>query len=352
MSSAKRLWLLRAAAVCLLALGGTAASKLWRESTVIKVAPVTETEPVPSRGDAADDPAIWINRTNPALSTIIATDKDLGIGVYDLSGKQLQFLHHGEINNIDLRPGFPLAGRTVDLVTGSNQSNNTIAIYQVNPDTRELEEVAARPVTTCAPYGSCMYRSSLSGKFYYFVNSREGEVEQWELFDDGAGEVAAQRVRAFNVGARPEGCVADDELGYFYLAVEKKGIWKFGAEPDAGEAYTVVDRTGWFGHLVPDVEGLALYDTQNGTGYLVASSQGESKYVIYRREGDNEFVAKFKIVAGNGIDEVTHTDGLEVVNFDFGPAFPEGLLVAQDDKNDKGRQNFKLVSWQAIAEDL
>ncbi|MDZ7267819.1 MAG: phytase [candidate division KSB1 bacterium] len=338
--------------MALLILAGFAAGKLWRESTIIKVAPVCETTPVPSRGDAADDPAIWINRENPALSTIIATDKDLGIGVYDLSGKELQFRRDGEINNVDLRHGFPLAGRMVDLVTGSNQSGNTLAIYQVNPATRELEEVAAEPVTTCPPYGSCMYRSALTGKFYYFVNSRKGEVEQWELFDNGAGRVAARRVRHFKVGARPEGCVADDELGYFYLAVEKKGIWKFGAEPEAGDDYTVVDRTGWFGHLVPDVEGLALYRTSNSTGYLVASSQGESKYVIYRREGDNEFVAKFQIIAGNGIDAVTHTDGLEVVNFDFGPAFPEGLLVAQDDKNDKGRQNFKLVSWQAIAEDL
>ncbi|PYK99620.1 MAG: hypothetical protein DME19_08030 [Verrucomicrobia bacterium] len=30
------------------------------------------------------------------------------------------------------------------------------------------------------------------------------------------------------------GCVADDELGLFYVAEEAAGIWKFGAEPDAG----------------------------------------------------------------------------------------------------------------------
>ena len=38
-------------------------------------AAAVETEPVPSAVDAADDPSVWINPTDPAQSTIIGTDK-------------------------------------------------------------------------------------------------------------------------------------------------------------------------------------------------------------------------------------------------------------------------------------
>ena len=49
------------------------------------VTPNAETPPVVTGDDAADDPAIWVNRANPALSLIFGTDKKSGIYVYDLS---------------------------------------------------------------------------------------------------------------------------------------------------------------------------------------------------------------------------------------------------------------------------
>jgi phytase-like protein/calcineurin-like phosphoesterase family protein len=39
------------------------------------VGATVETDPVPHRGDAADDPAIWVHPADPSLSTIIGTDK-------------------------------------------------------------------------------------------------------------------------------------------------------------------------------------------------------------------------------------------------------------------------------------
>src|SRR5262249_44232403 len=71
-----------------------------------------ETDPVPQGGDAADDPAIWINPNDPAKSTIIGTDKMGGLAVYDLSGKQIQYLPDGRMDNVDLRDGFKLGGQT------------------------------------------------------------------------------------------------------------------------------------------------------------------------------------------------------------------------------------------------
>ncbi len=309
-----------------------------------------ETDPVPHDGDAADDPAIWVHPDDPSRSTVIGTDKRGGLGVYSLDGRQIQYLADGDLNNVDVRYNFPLGGRKVALVTAGNQTGDTIACYRVDPATGKLHDVAARPIRTgLRVYGSCMYRSARTGKTYAIVNSYSGEIQQWELFDDGRGRVDARKVRELRVASTPEGCVADDELGHLYVGEERAGIWKFGAEPDADPARTRVDSTGTGGHLTADVEGLAIYHAPRGTGYLLASSQGNDSFVVYRREGKNEYLMTFKIGASVAVDGVTDCDGIDVTNVSLGPAFPKGLFVAQDGTNDRGNQNFKLVPWEAIA---
>ncbi|HEX5689398.1 MAG TPA: phytase, partial [Roseiflexaceae bacterium] len=186
-------------------LGGPAVSHADRASqftqALASVSATLETTPVPHTGDAADDPAIWIHPSNPAQSTIIGTDKQGGVAVYDLAGNQIQFRADGEINNVDLRYNFPLGGQPVALVAASNDTNNSIAIYRVDTATRRLENVAARTIIAgLSPYGSCMYRSSISGTYYVFVDAKDGRVEQWELFAVAGGLVDAKRVRSFDVG--------------------------------------------------------------------------------------------------------------------------------------------------------
>ena len=306
-----------------------------------------ETDPVPNGGDAADDPAIWVNPNDPAQSVIIGTDKRGGLAVYELSGKQIQYLPDGQMDNVDLRDGFKLGGQTVAIVTASNRKDNSIAIYKINPQSRTLENVAARKIKHgLTVYGMCMYRSVKTGKIYYFGTSKSGEVEQWELFESN-GKVDAKKARNFKLGSVVEGCVADDELGHFYVAEEAVGIWKFGAEPETGSDHTQVAKVG-DGHLFADVEGLAIAYGKDGAGYLIASSQGNHSYVVYRREGNNEFVKKFRVSAGEGVDGCEETDGIDVTTANLGPAFPHGVFVVQDGFNDKGNQNFKLVPLQAI----
>ncbi|HZF40994.1 MAG TPA: phytase [Blastocatellia bacterium] len=311
------------------------------------VTATVETDPVPNGGDAADDPAIWVNPGDPAQSTIIGTDKRGGLAVYDLSGKQIQYLPDGRMDNVDLRDGFKLGGQTVTVVTASNRQDNSIAIYKINPQTRMLENVEARKIKHgLSVYGMCMYRSAKTGKIYYFGDSKTGDVEQWELFDNG-GKVDAKKVRNIKLGSTVEGCVADDELGHLYVAEEAVGIWKFGAEPEEGSDHTQVAKVG-DGRLFADVEGLAIAYGKNGVGYLMASSQGDHSYVVYRREGNNEFVKKFRVGASDGIDGCEETDGIDVTTANLGPAFPQGVFVVQDGFNDKGNQNFKLAPLQAI----
>jgi len=332
----------------------TAAPRLYVEySVAAATVPATvETVPVPNNGDAADDPAIWVHPTDPALSTILGTDKQGGLAVYDLQGRQLQYVNDHKVNNVDLRDHFPLGGQLVTLVAGSSPDDQNIALYRINPATRLLESVAARAIVAGVPIqtGACMYHSPISGKFYVILTDQaQGAVEQWELFDNGAGMVDAQLVRAFTVGNQSEGCVADDALATLYIASEDVGIWKYGAEPNAGTERTQIDSVGAGGHLTADVEGLAIYDAGDGDGYLLASSQGSNQFVIYQRSGNNAYVTAFAVEASTAVDKVAHTDGIAVISAPLGSAFPFGLFVAQDDYNDGANQNFKLVPWEAIA---
>jgi len=322
----------------------------------VVVTAAAETTAVSNRSDAADDAAIWVHPEDPALSVIIGTDKQGGFVLYDLGGTTLQYLPVGKINNVDLRYDFPLAGRRVDIVAASDRTRNAIAVYKVDPATRTLENVGGEGVgVDVTAYGLCMYRSSRSGKFYAFMIGKRGNIEQWELSDNGAGEVAGALVREIAVPSQAEGCVADDELGNLYVGEERAGIWKFGAEPEDGSGPgSLIDSTERWGNLTDDVEGLTLYYGTDGQGYLLASSQGSDEFVVYERAGDNAFVMKFRISDGI-VDGVTGTDGIDVLGFGLGPRFPNGVFVAQDDKNSDGasgsraNQNFKLVPWEAIA---
>ncbi|HSE71576.1 MAG TPA: phytase [Nocardioidaceae bacterium] len=314
------------------------------------ITPTVETDPMPNSGDSADDSAIWVHPTNPSLSTVIGTDKQGGIAVYDLSGNELFYYSGGEINNVDIRYGFPLGGGQVDLVAASNYDNtNSIALWRVDPTTRGLVPVAARTIGIGAEiYGMCMYHSAVDDEFYAFATVRSGGVQQWRLFDNGSGQVDATRVRSFSLTSITEGCVADDELGHLYVSQEDVGIWKYGAEPGAGTTRTQVDSTSASGNLDADVEGLTIYYGSGGTGYLIASSQGSSDFVVYRRESTNAFVTRFGIVSG-AIDGVSVTDGIDVASVPLGSGFPEGVFVAQDNTNTGGNQNFKLVPWGTVA---
>lgn len=110
---------------------------------------------------------------------------------------------------------------------------------------------------------------------------------------------------------------------------------------------TQVDSAGG-GHLVADIEELAIADTGNGGGYLIASSQDDNRYAVYSRAGNNAFIGSFRIVDSNRIDGTSDTDGIDMTTANLASAFPHGVFVAQDGSNDGGHQNFKLVPLDQI----
>ena len=333
---------------------------------------LVETESAEASGDTVDDAAIWVNPADAAASLVIGSNhKESTVEVYDLSGRRLQRMEAKGTNNIDTRPGFQLGGTPVDLVAvaGGGSRSGHMTFFRVDPGRRSLINVTAGgTVRVGAAYGFCLYRSPVTGTYYAFGVNPAGRVEQLELFDDG-GNVNGRLVRTIEVEPRPvdnrdgdrdlqdhlEGCVADDGTARLYIGEENRGIWEYGAEP--GDPATASDRTlvdstdPERGHLEPQVEGLTIVYGAGATGFLIASSQGDHTYTVYRRESPHEFLRKVSVVTGPNADGCQRTDGIDAVATSLGPAFPRGLFVCQDNTNtepSRGNQNFKYVPLEHV----
>jgi 3-phytase len=366
------------------------------------VAPTVETRPdlldsedpalpVENQNADADDPAIYVNATNAADSLVLTSVKNAGLRVYDLSGNLLQTVNPGGIryNNIDLQYGFKLGDQSIDIAVASDRNNDKLAIFKINPnpgtDGNYLEDITDSTIGTIfqakpfaepyssssrSAYGLTLYRSPITNDYYVFTSRREtGDIAQFKLIDKGNGQIGAERVREFTVptieGRDPqtEGMVVDQETGFLYIGQENVGIWKFQAEPNGGTTGKLIDKVKDLGgnYLTDDVEGLTIYYGKNGTGYLLASSQGDNTFVTYTREGNNEYVGNFAVGNSGSIDSVQESDGADVINVPLGSDFPSGLFVTQDGSNepakivsDEGEEenissNFKLVPWENIA---
>lgn len=333
---------------------GTAVNAARPASPDAVVKPIALSAPVTGGMDAADDPAIWIHPRDPARSLVLGADKGAGLGIYDLRGRLKQFLPDGRINNVDQRPGFPGHPALAHLAAGSDRTNVAVAIYAIDEATGRVSRVDARtiPAEFNDIYGMCMYRSRRTGDLYVFGTSDDGQFHQWRLFPAGRDKVDAELVRHVRIGTMTEACAADDATGHLYVAEERVGVWRYGAEPGDGDARTEVARIRPGGELTADLEGVAIYETGEDTGYLIVTSQGSDNYSVYDRQPPHDYLGTFRIRANpeEGMDGTSQTDGIEITNVKL-PGYPRGLMVAQDGRYDES-QNFKFVSWEDIARQL
>jgi 3-phytase len=321
----------------------------------ITVNPKVSTSAV--KGDA-DDPAIWIHPTDPAKSVVIGTDKsdDGGLYVWDMSGKQIQRVPLGRPNNVDVRYGMRVGGQLIDIaVTNLRTSPKQIKVFKINPSDGTLTDVTtANGILTPElddPYGICLYKRPSDGAMFVIESTQSGanknHLHQYRLQDDGAGKVKGTYVRAIGNGAIQdyvEGLVADDELGYVYASDEPHAIRKFYADPARGDNKQIVAFAAGDG-IEGDREGLAIYKCSGGTGYLVASSQGNSTVKIYRREGEAGDPHKHTLITTVKTNGATQTDGLDITNLPASANFPKGFLV----KHHSSGKQFILFAWEDIA---
>jgi hypothetical protein len=141
-----------------------------------------------------------------------------------------------------------------------------------------------------------------------------------------------------------EGLVADDELGYLYAAEEKIGIHKFYADPARGDARLAFFATG--DGITDDREGLGIYKCDDGTGYLLLSSQGDTTVKVYPREGAPGNPHQHNLITTIATKGAVETDGLEVTSVPTSTNFPYGFLISH---NSPGK-NFSLFAWEDIAQ--
>jgi 3-phytase len=284
--------------------------------------------------DDTDDMCIWIHPTDTSLSTIIAADKAAdNVVVYDLSGTPLQILPlyqsdtgSEQPGNIDVRYGFTLGEELVDIVALNQRASSQgrgLRVYKVDPETRLLTRIDDGVALEHANYGMCLYKSRVSGRLYYFATAKTQGVEQYELVDNGQGQVAPIFVRRWDQ-KKCEGAVADDELGFVYICEEGTGVWRYEAEPDGSTEGVLIAAVGENG-FKKDAEGITIYFARDGGGYLIVSSQGNDSFMVYDRLPPHAFVKAFSI---EGVEE---TDGVDVTNVDLGPDFPYGLFSCHAD---------------------
>ncbi len=301
--------------------------------------------------DAADDPEIWVDPSDPSRGVILGTDKKAGLYVYDLDGQVRAFLPEGPLNNVDLRPGVMIGGRQQVLIAASDRAKGGAALFVLDPADLSVKPLGLVPFAVSEPYGLCM--GERDGGVDVIIVGIQGDVVQSRL-TLGAGAPTATPVRSFRVGSQSEGCVVDEAGGGLYIGEENHGLWRYGLDPATGGARSLVAAVP-SDALKPDLEGLTLM-RDGRARYLIASSQGDSAFAVWRVDGGQPvYAGRFSVVAANGVDAVTGTDGVAALGGPVG-RYPEGLLVMQDDMDTDGeaastaraRQNFKLVDWRDV----
>ena len=256
-------------------------------------------------------------------------------------------------------------------------------------------------------YGLATARPFKKGPVFTFVSRNNStEIAQLILYPTLNGLISYRKINTYLLpetfrlpnkstwtpctdedGDKPhiEGMVFDQKSGHLFLAQEDVGIWKLDIGKHTGNP-ELVDKVRSYGipytrtwddqeeeyicqlledqnpgyggqFLHADVEGLTIFQGNKEKSFLLASSQGNSTFVIYSMDQFSEPKGIFRIYDPEHPDKpVEHCDGAMVTHQNLGGEFREGLMVVQDGNDDQTnteeRTNFKFISWKSIAEAL
>ncbi len=311
-----------------------------QEQSVEKLKPTVITETVVHD---TDDPAIWINPTDPSKSIIIGTDKDTNGGLYafDLNGKIVnKVLDLKRPNNVDIEYGFVLKGNKTDLAAVTERETNKVKLYAL-PELKEVGEFSVFDgEAERGPMGISMYKNSKTGDIFAVVGRKSGPKDgylwQYKLSEKN-GSITGEVVRKFGKysGLKEiESIAVDDEMGYIYYSDEQFGVHKYYADPAKGNEELLVFGNGDF---KSDVEGISIYPTSEKTGYILVSNQQNDTFNVYLRENPAKGrIAEIPV-------STLESDGSEVTSVNLGPKFPKGVFVAMSN----GRV-FHFYDWRII----
>ncbi|SDZ10045.1 3-phytase [Amycolatopsis xylanica] len=360
-------------AVAVLLLGAAPAEAACPPSPVLQTrAFVDDGSADPANADA-DDPAIWVNPRHPERSVVLGALKEGGLAAFDLDARQIAHVPAppkpgtgaapGRFNNVDV---------VGDLAVVSDRGRDRIRVYKVSAGPDVLTDVTdpdARPVFSATESDVDGQRTVYGlaagmGRLVVTTQRHEARLALLRLVDKPGGKVGTETVTKLDMpstfalpngkswspceepgeGPQFEGTVIDSANRVVYTAQEDVGIWRIPLSETGFGTPVLIDKVRSFGlpqhydaatescvddgpdpgfggrWLTADAEGLAL---DHGT--LLASSQGDSRFVRYGRS-----TVGFRIVAGRHTDSVEHSDGATISTAYLGPRFPRGLLVVHD----------------------
>ena len=316
----------------------------------INVQSKVETPAVISGGDAADDPAIWVDQANPVNSKIYGTDKDSGIYTYDIEGNELQYFSLGLINNVDVRSGLHhFAFESV--LAGTRLDDNSLIVIPIDDQgLLVIDELISYPTAFNTIYGTCL--GVISDELYMYVSDEETfQIIEYKIAGFSPSDITQNRV--FSTQSVSEGCVVDQvNFRLFYSQEDDANGIRSVALSDINPSPVVIEDGG---RLVADSEGLTVIYLENRE-LLLASAQDNNAYFIYDiTDNGSRFIDSF-IITDNpllSIDGVQETDGIDAYYGDFGEVFPNGIFIAQDGENETNEnQNFKYVSLADVLSSL
>ncbi|MEW2352474.1 phytase [Spirillospora sp. NPDC029432] len=298
-----------------------------------------------------DDPAIWAHPWAEGSGLVIATKKDAGLSVYDLSGRERQAVAAppapdpgdapGRFNNVDLLYGAGPGG--ADIAVVSDRGHDRLRIYTIDPHAARRGAPPLRDVTAAGvpflfsadqsevneeatAYGLATWLDRSTGRRYATVSrNNHTTVAMAELVTTG-GRVGYRVVDTIDLphtftlpdgtawrpcgepGELPqvEGMVVDRERGILYAAQEDVGIWRIPVRGGLGSAQ-IVDRVREYGvpwtYDAAADECVVHYEDDPGYGgrHLSADAEGLTIYYAGDREG-------YLLASGQGDDTFTVYD--------------------------------------------
>lgn len=335
----------------------TACQNNTEEKTTTEIKPSVVTQP--ARHDT-DDPAIWINKSDPSKSLLIGTDKggetgDGALYVYDLRGNIIEDKTVRGIqrpNNVDVAYGLKMLGKPTDIVVCTERYTNSLRVFSLpgmQPiDNGGLEVFIGEDLRD--PMGIALYTEPVTGNISAIVGRKSGPSDstylwQYSLEADSIGIVTAELVRKFGgfSGTKEiEAIAVDNELGYVYYSDEGTGIRKYYAHPDSSNTQLALFGSSDF---VRDNEGISIYKMNDGTGYILISDQQANRFNVYAREGTVNDPHSHQLITKISTSTV-ESDGSDVTSASLNDVFVNGLFVAMSDD-----RTFQLYKWEDIAGD-
>jgi 3-phytase len=328
-----------AAAIAAAACGGSKDSDTQNE---LSIQPTVITEPTLHD---TDDPAIWINRKNPAESMIIGTDKDVDGAIYafDLQGKiipERTVTGLKRPNNVDIAYGLVVAGDTLDIAVTGERFTHNMRVFAL-PSMQPIDGggipifEGATGVEFRDLMGVALYERPSDRAIFAIMGRKTGPTDGtylWQYLLEGTdeGTVKATLVRKFGMfsGKKEiEAIAVDHELGFIYYSDETVGVRKYYADPGKGNDELALFGTTGF---TSDHEGISIYDAGNGKGFILVSDQQANQFQIFSREGNSENPHQHDLLKVIKV-ATNESDGSEISNVAFNETFKNGIFVAMSD---------------------